>query len=248
MEHLFQTEVVEFEKRNYSTPLVLGGFYGRGFTGSVSIGYIIEALGLQEIAHVRSQHIPPVAVFIDGELRHPFRIYSDKTGSLATIICEVPIDMEGLYETSNVILNWLEKVRPREIVILDAMPVNGIPEERHVYCAANPKRIEELKAYQISSAESAMIGGIAGAVLSECLTRKMPALSLLTEVSVNLPDPGAVLSLVTALNSVYSLKIDTKELERSVSEVKATLSDLIDKYQKLQTSQAEASKAGSIYD
>jgi uncharacterized protein len=246
LEHLFRTEVVELEKLDYKNPLVLGGFYGRGFTGTVSVGYILEKLGMHEVAHVRSQHIPPVAVFIGGQLRHPFRIYRDKNGSLITIICEVPIDMEGLYEISNVLLSWLEGIQPREIVILDAIPVNGIPQERHVYCAARPERMKQLQSQQIVSAESAMISGIAGALLSESLTRKVPALSLLTEVSENLPDPGAVLSLVTALNSLYNLKIDTKELEQSVSEVKATLSDLMEKFQKLQSSQSKPEK--SIYD
>ncbi len=57
------------------------------------------------------------------------------------------------------------------------------------------KGLEQLKEYQIIPAECGLIGGIAGAVLSECLTCKVRALSLLKEVSVNLPDPGAGLSI-----------------------------------------------------
>ncbi len=43
------------------------------------------------------------------------------------------------------------------------------------------KGLEQLKEYQITPAESGLIGGIAGAVLSECLTSKVRALSLLKE-------------------------------------------------------------------
>ncbi len=248
MEHPFQTEVVELEKTSFKNPLVIGGFFATGFTGSVAVTYIVEELGLKEIAHVRSPHIPPVVVFIDGELRHPFRIYRNESGTLVAIVCEVPIDLEGLYETSNVLLYWLEKIQPREIVILDPIPIKGIPLERHTYCAANEKRIQELKKFDIASAESALIGGIAGSILSECLTRKVPAMSLLTEVSVSIPDPAAVLTFVKALNSAYNLAIDTKELEQSVSELKENLSDMIQQYQKLQSSQGETSKPKQIYE
>ncbi len=63
-DHLFETRVVEFGKTRYSNPLVIGGFVGAGLAGLVAASYIVEQLGLHQVAHVRSQHIPPVAVFI----------------------------------------------------------------------------------------------------------------------------------------------------------------------------------------
>ncbi len=76
-DHLFETKVVEFEKLQYNKPVIFGGFIGPGLVGLVTTGYLIEKLNLHEIAHVRSQHIPPVVVFVGAKLRHPFRIYSE---------------------------------------------------------------------------------------------------------------------------------------------------------------------------
>src|ERR1700674_825761 len=107
--HLFDT-VVEFEKTQFHEPVVFGGFVGPGFVGLVSAGYMIEKLNLHEIAHVQSQHIPPVAVFVGAKLRHPFRIYTDDPGKVVVMICEMPIDIEGLYEISSALLDWTDLV------------------------------------------------------------------------------------------------------------------------------------------
>ena len=84
---LYDTGIVEFEKIKYAQPVVFGGFLGPGLIGPVAAGYIIEKLNMHEIAHVKSQHIPPVAVYVGAKLRHPFRIYSDSSGKIVVFLC-----------------------------------------------------------------------------------------------------------------------------------------------------------------
>ncbi len=230
--HLFDT-VVEFEKTQFHDPIVIGGFVGPGLVGLVSAGYIIEKLNLHEIAHVRSQHIPPVAVFVGAKLRHPFRIYSNDAGNVVVMICEMPIDMEGLYEISFVLLDWIEQIHAREIVILDGVGVSGIPEQRETFSAANENRIKELQQKGINPIPSAMISGIGGSLLNQCLTRRVSGVSLLSTASIDFPDPGAALSLIKSINQVYSLNIATADLEQNVERLNARLNDIAGQYKKL---------------
>jgi uncharacterized protein len=230
--HLFDT-VVEFEKTQFHEPVVFGGFVGPGFVGLVSAGYMIEKLNLHEIAHVRSQHIPPVAVFVGAKLRHPFRIYSNDAGNIVVMICEMPVDIEGLYEISSVLLDWIEQIHAREIVILDGVGVSGVPEKREAFSVANESRMRELEQKGIRPIQSAMISGIGGSILNQCLTRKISGVSLLSTASIDFPDPGAALSLIKSINQVFGLNIATTELEQNVERLNQRLNELAGQYKKL---------------
>jgi uncharacterized protein len=241
-DHLFETKVVDFEKMSFNKPIVFGGFVGPGLVGLVTTGYIIEKLNLHEIAHVRSQHIPPVVVFVGAKLRHPFRIYSDDEGKIVALICEMPIDIEGLYEISSVLLDWVEQVKASEIVILDGVPVSGIPEDRKAFSVADESRIEDLQKKGVEAIQSAMISGIGGSILNQCLTRRVRGVSLLSPVSIDIPDPGAPLVLIKAVNQIYDLNIETSELEENVKRLNARLNELAEQYKKLGDKSGEQDK------
>jgi len=232
-DHLFETKVVEFRKNQFNEPIVFGGFVGPGLVGLVTAGYIIEKLNLHEIAHVQSQHIPPVAVFVGAKLRHPFRIYTDDLGKVVVMIWEMPIDIEGLYEISSALLDWTDKVHASEIVILDGVGVSGIPQEREAYSVADETRIKQLEQKGITAIQSAMISGVGGSILNQCLTRQVSGVSLLTPVSIDIPDPGAALVLVKSINQIYNLNIGTSELEQNVEKLNERLSELSEQYRKL---------------
>jgi uncharacterized protein len=231
-DHLFDT-VIELEKTQFHEPTVFGGFVGPGLVGLVSAGYMIEKLNLHEIAHVRSQHIPPVAVFVGAKLRHPFRVYSNEAGDVVVIICELPIDIEGLYEISTVLLDWIEQIHAREIVILDGVGVSGIPQEREAFGVANDTRMRELEQKGIRPIQTAMISGIGGSLLNQCLTRRISGVSLLSTASVDYPDPGAALSLIKSINQVYGLNIATADLEQSVERLNQRLGELAGEFKKV---------------
>ncbi len=149
-------------------------------------------------------------------------------------MCEVPIGVEGLYETSGVLLDWFEHIGAREIVVLDSIPVTGMPEEHEAFFVAEETKFEEMKKSGIQLANSAVIGGVGGSLLSECLSRRTTGVSLLTQASTDLPDPGAALTLIKTLNTLYGLGIQTKELEENVAHLNEQLNLLGEQYRKLQ--------------
>ena len=240
--HLFDTRIVELQKVQFNEPLAFGGFVGPGLVGLVTSGYIIEKLNLHEIAHVQSQHIPPVAVFVGAKLRHPFRIYSDTRGKVIVIHSEMPIDIEGLYEVSSVLLDWLEDIRAREVVVLDGVAVNGIPDRHETFCVADEEKCRELERLGIKAIQSALISGVGGSILTQCLSRRVKGVSFLTEASIDFPDPGAPLSIIKSLNAAYGLSITTDELEQNVEKLDDQLNKLTEQYKSLQGKSSESGK------
>ncbi len=217
-----------------SSPLVLCGFVGPGLAGLTTAGYVIDHLGLHETAHAMSSYIPPAVVFIGKKIRHPFRIYKDAAGKIAVLICEVPVDQSGLSDISSAVLGWLEKFSPKEIVILDGIPIRDLPENRPTFYVADEKRQADLISLGYLPAEAALISGMQGSILSDCLDRGIPCTSLLVHVSITLMDPGAPLTLIRSLNAAYDLKITTKELEEDEAMVHQELSEIVKQYQKVQ--------------
>ena len=89
---------------------------------------------MKEIGFLRSKHLPPSTVFMQGRLRHPFRLYANKDGNICVIICEITINREGLYTIASAILDWAEKNGSNEIVILDG--VASSKHDKKAFCAA----------------------------------------------------------------------------------------------------------------
>ena len=104
-----EAEVYEINKVKLKSPIIFAGFVGAGLVGSIAIDCMIKKLQMKEIAYMRSKYLPPSTVFMNGRLRHPFRFYANKEGTICAIICEITLRMEGLYTIAGTILDWAKE-------------------------------------------------------------------------------------------------------------------------------------------
>ena len=225
-----EAEVFEIKKVELNSPIIFAGFVGAGLVGSLSISHIIEELKMEEIGLMRSKYLPPSTVFMKGRLRHPFRFYANKDGTICAIICEITLRMEGLYSLVSAILDWSEKKGSKEIVILD-----GIPSDEHddkAYCAAKEDLIRMMADKDISMIPQGFITGIPGGILNECIIRKIQGVALLAKANKASPDPIAASTLIEALNRFYDMKIDTSSLEKEKERIHSEFNELSQKYVK----------------
>lgn len=225
-----EAEVFEIKKIELNSPIIFAGFVGAGLVGSLSTSHIIQELKMEEIGLMRSKYLPPSTVFMKGRLRHPFRFYANKEGTICAIICEITLRMEGLYSLVSAILDWAEKKGSKEIVILD-----GIPSEEHddkAYCAAKEDLIRMMADKDISMIPQGFITGIPGGILNECIIRKIQGITLLAKANKTFPDPAAASTLIEAVNRFYDMKIDTTSLEKEKERIHSEFSELSQKYVK----------------
>ena len=222
------SEIYETEKIKYKNPIIFAGFVGAGLSGTLSINHIINELNMKEIGFMRSKYLPPSTVFIQGMLRHPFRFYSNKNGSICAIICEIIINPDGLYTIASSILDWAEKKGSNEIIILD-----GVASKKHdnkAFCAAEVDMCRIMEENGIKMVPQGFITGIAGGILNECLIRKIRGVTLLVKANENVPDPLAAVTLVEAVNKAYGVGINTEKLKKHKKQIGLDFQELSDKY------------------
>jgi uncharacterized protein len=223
-----EAEVYEIKKIDYNSPIVFAGFVGAGLAGPLSVGYIIEKLQMEEVGYMRSKYLPPSTVFIQGRLRHPFRFYSNKKGTICAVICEITLRMEGLYTLVASILDWAEQKGSHEIIILD-----GVASESHdgkAYCAAEEDLCRIMQEKGINMIPQGFITGISGGILNECILRDIQGVSFLVKANHKQPDTLAAATLVDAVNRAYDTKIDITDLKKQKEKLGIDFKELSDKY------------------
>ena len=220
-------EVYEIKKTVLKSPIIFAGFVGAGLVGPLSVGHIIDKLKMEEIGYLRSRHLPPSTVFIQGRLRHPFRLYSNNDGTICAIICEITLPF-GLHDIVSTILNWAEKNGSHEIVILDG--VAATTHDNKAFCAAEEDLCRVMESNDIKMIPQGFITGVAGGLLNECLVRKIQGVTLLVKASEKGADPLAAATLVEAVNRAYDMNIDTTDLRKDKKKIGVDFKELSDKY------------------
>ena len=220
-------EVYEIKKTVLKSPIIFAGFVGAGLVGPLSVGHIIDKLKMEEIGYLRSRYLPPSTVFIQGRLRHPFRLYSNNDGTICAIICEITLPF-GLHDIVSTILNWAEKNGSHEIVILDG--VAAATHDNKAFCAAEEDLCRVMESNDIKMIPQGFITGVAGGLLNECLVRKIQGVTLLVKASEKGADPLAAATLVEAVNRAYNMNIDTTDLRKYKKKIGVDFKELSDKY------------------
>jgi len=244
---LAEVQVVETDEVELKDPLVILGFAGAGLVGGIAVTHVIDQLKMKKIAHVQSRYIPPTVVFMEGKLRHPFRIYSDRRGRLCAVVCEIPMRSDGLYSIASTLLDWIEEKGVKELVVLEGFAVRGLPKERKPFCAAEPEKIKECKEKEIEMVATGLISGIAGSILNECLTRKITGVAFLVPAVAFMPDPEGAAVLVSTLNKVYNFGISTEELRTKAGKIKQQLKELAERHQRMRKAEERKGVPDHIY-
>ena len=254
--------ISDFDKLQNSKSVLIAGFPGPGLVGSISTSYIIDKLNMHQIACVESQYISPGVIFIDGKLRHPFRLYANEAGNVCVLVCEAPLMINGIHSVLDTVMDWAIKNTIQEVLVLDGVPVQGIPRsdrdttilqstemeknitndnnnnnkkeevnisisdnKGHIQSNFNNSAIEEsLKKY------TTFIGGIAGGLLSACLSNQIPCAAILVPSSSGIPDPEGAALLIESYNSIIkdeNLKIDPTQLKEQGQILKRQLEQII---------------------
>jgi uncharacterized protein len=223
-----EAEIYETKKNKLKNPTIFVGFVGAGLVGTIAIDHMINELDMKEVGFLRSKHLPPSTVFMQGRLRHPFRIYSNNDGSVCAIICEIVISKDGIYNIAMAILDWAEKKGANEIIVLD-----GVADKKHdgnAFFAAEVDLCRVMEENDIKMIPQGFITGISGGILNECLIRKIRGITLLVKANEATPDPIAAATIIEAVNRVYETEIKTKNLKKQRKQIGVDLRELSDKY------------------
>lgn len=240
-----EAQVVQTKDVDMKQPLLVCCFPSAGVVGTIAAQEMIQQFKMEEVAHVRSRYMPSAAVFQDGKLRHPFRIYGHQDKNLLVVTAELPVAEDGLYMVSSALLDWGATVGVKETVILDGIPVQGLPSDRKVLYAAEEEKLGELEEDDtMEILTKGIITGIAGSILSETLCREMVGFALLTPAIAMVPDPEGAVQLLEALNRLYKTDVDVTALKESATEIRKKMEEMAQQVEGMRRQQPGAGRPG----
>ncbi|MEJ2294995.1 MAG: PAC2 family protein [Candidatus Lokiarchaeota archaeon] len=128
---------------------ILFGLAGVGLKGPIIANTLIEQIkDMEQLGFITSEDLSPIAVFYDGVLRHPFRLFYSHKHNIIVAICEVPFQTASAYNgLSKVLCKWAlsEMIKVKEIVIFQGIPKKGEIDEFPVYFALRETMLRFLK-------------------------------------------------------------------------------------------------------
>ena len=262
-------------KIKLNSPILVAGFPGAGLVGSISTSYIINKLHMNQIACVESEFIVPGVIYAEGKLRHPFRLYSNDEGNVCVLVCEAPIMAHGMYSVLDTVVKWALNNKVKEVLVLDGIAVEGLPDSKRMPIilssdgrAADAANLihddnnnsdvtnkEEKAADDDDDGSSniypttAFIGGIAGGILSSCLSNGIASKALLIYAARGMPDPEGAAILIESLSKITnneSLKIDTQQLRKQGASLKMRMEKIMQSFVEQQQGQGQGQSPAPI--
>lgn len=250
-------------KKKLRSPILIAGFPGAGLIGSISTSYMINKLNMSQIACVDSEFIVPGVIYAQGKLRHPFRLYSNKEGDVCILVCEAPIIIHGMHSVLDTVMKWALDKNVREVIVMDGIPTDGLPDAKRtpIILSSDGTRadaanlIDDVSAglennttqkddgYENASyMTTAFIGGMAGGILSSCLSNGIASKALLIPAPRGIPDPEGAALLIEELSKITDselLKIDTQQLRKQGVSLKNRMEKIMQSYAEQQQGLAQ---------
>jgi uncharacterized protein len=237
-------------KIKLDSPILIAGFPGPGLVGSISTSYIINRLHMEQIACVESEFIVPGVIYAEGKLRHPFRLYSNEEGNVCVLVCEAPIMIQGMHSVLDTVTKWALNNKVKQVMVLDGIAAEGIPNLKRTpiimssdgEVADAASLIQDIEEPNDKEAQTgydsdrniypttAYIGGLAGGLLSSCLSNGLASKALFISSTRGIPDPEGAAILLESLDKITdnkSLEIDTQHLRKQGVALRARMEKII---------------------
>jgi uncharacterized protein (TIGR00162 family) len=227
------TRIVELKKPKLKNPVFIEGLPGVGNVGRIAGGYLVEELKAVKFAELYSSHFMPFVIMKQGAtvhtLKNEFYYWKAKKPGQRDLVILIgdsqSVDPEGHYDIVETILDYMEKVKVKDIFTLAGLSVGEKKDKPTVVGAVNdPSLIKKYSKFGIDFEAGENIGTIVGAsglLIGMGKDRGMNGVCLLGETSGMplLPDPKAAEEVLILLSKILKIKIDTSKIEKKVEEM-----------------------------
>ncbi len=213
--------------------IVVVGLPDVGLVGVIAAQYLVEKLGLREVAYVRSDLLPPIAVLHGGLPHSPIRVFGDK--GILVIVSETAVPAGAVAPLSRAIVEWCRSKNAKLIISLSGIPVPNRTdiEKPSVFGAASlPEGIDLLKKHDIKVLESGIMVGPYALILRYCAEHGLPALVLSAQCFFAYPDPEAAASVLAKLAEMLGLELNVEELVHKGEEIRLRARDIMRRTQR----------------
>lgn len=225
-----RVRIVEFGPKA-SKPNVIVGVPEAGLVGTIACSFIIEQLKLEERGYVDSDYMPPVMVVHDSVARLPVHIFGKD--NIVVILSEVPIMGRLSLEMAKEVSAWSRSVRANLVCGITGAPSKEREESQGegkptvVGVGNDMKAMEALKTSGALPFQDGVVSGFYASLLKYCTQYEQSSIVLLAEAMAQFPDPAAASAVIEKINTLLSLKVDTRQLEKESEEIRMQTRELM---------------------
>ncbi len=223
-------------------PTLIEGLPGAGLVASIVVDRVTEALGLERVGTIHSEHFPPVVTFHDGLVEDLVRVYAGEDSGVMTLQSATPIPSNAYRALSSCVLDGLAPTFERAIFLAGAPAQSEEARGKIVGLATQESVQTDLEAAGIQPAEGwGVIGGVTGALMEACHAEEVPAACLVVTAHPKLPDPGAARTVIEeALEPLIGFEIDTAQLQEQAEEIAKQKAQVAQQLQQAGSGQQES--------
>ena len=197
---------------------IITAFQTAGYISTLTVKFLEEKGIVKDIGGIDIEEISQFAVVKDGNLLSPIRILEGK--GFTVITSQIPLPLKAVNELSEKVIQIYKDKKADGIIALDGLSVDEVKDKSEVYFAStyNEKEIKNCKRLP----EGAMMG-FNSYFAHKARKMKIPFIVLMAETHAEIPDGIAAASLISVLESLVNIQVDTSEL---ISEYKKTLDQI----------------------
>lgn len=221
--------ICENLKSQEKSPLFIIGFAGVGLIGTILANELVEQLKMKQIGHILSEDLPPITVFYDGVLKHPFRLYYQEKYNLVVSLCEVPFNPGSYSDLARTLMNWALQQGIQDVICIQGMADESLvirDTPSPVFAAAEKEILEKILTHGVQRPPKGLIMGAEAAILNECLNNRLNGAVFLTPANPHLPSPEGAAAILEKMSELYGFPIKLGGLLKQSSEIKQRLLEL----------------------
>ncbi len=198
------------------------GLPDSGLVGKIAIDQMLDSAKPKLVADIYSPHLPPQVLIRNRgviELIGHHLYLSQKKRMFMYTGDSQPLDSDGAYALSRMVVDLARKFGVTELVVLAAMIKGSTVERPEVFVSATSEDLA--KEYASLGAKVTSIGTVTwmhGLILGEAFKRGVKCVCLSGETQGELPDPKAAEAVVKIVEKRFGLRVKALRKRRAKTE------------------------------
>ena len=206
-------------------PIIIEGFPGLGFVGTIAVEFLIEHLNAKLIGRIESKKLMPLAAIHKEVVVEPLGIYYSSKENI--VLVHALGNINGLeWDLADAVVELSKQLKAKEVISLEGVssPDTQTKELKTYFYTTRAK--SKLPKLGFQPLKEGVIVGVSGALL---LKDKLPMSCVFSETKTGLPDSRAAANIVQALDKYLGLKVDYQPLLKKADEFESKLKGLMEK-------------------